>query len=374
MFSTSALKQRWWMHRDQKLVFVPSRDAPHIKKHPNAFSVRRCFQSSLYMTDSTENEHDSFICCPGSHEWRDAEGWDSTPDRHHVSVPHTDQRVVDGISKLVIRAGEMILWDSRLAHMGGYINQARNKTTGLRVQTLRLEPIDPHDFDGITGALRRDGVCLVKNVADEDDMTRIKEQLRQDISHIYDIPLVDDWSKYPKECYGRPNKGGGSWGPIACGKAAWDARLLPKRVRIFQHLLDIDEPEDMVVSLDSVHWSTEHPRLSFMASFSPRASRTDEAYKRKCVSQAYGLTRTTHWANIGDISIYNYGSERNRIPQQRYESVSRKWRGHGSLVYAPDDVRKTYVKQLAFKLNTIASAATTDEATALLDPCVSRWL
>ncbi len=61
--------------------------------------------------------------------------------------------------------------------MGGYINQAR-KTAGLHVQTLRLEPIDPHDFDGITGALHRDGACLVKNVTDEDDMTRIKEQLR----------------------------------------------------------------------------------------------------------------------------------------------------------------------------------------------------
>jgi hypothetical protein len=374
MLSSTALKQRWWLHRDQKLAYDNARDICHIKMHPNAFSVEKCYQSSLYMMDSIEEEHDGFICCPGSHLWDDTEGWESSGDRHHVSVPYTDQRVVENISKLVVYAGEMILWDSRLAHMGGYVGQARKKATGLLVKMLRLDPIEPDDFHGIRRSLNRDGVCLVKSVADADDMHHTKEQLRRDISDIYNLPIASEWNAYPQECYGRPNKGGGAWGPIACGKAAWDARLLPKRVKIFQELLDLPNIEDMVVSIDSVHWSVEHPRLSFMASFSPKSTRTDEAYKRKCIAHAYGLARTTHWANIGDISTFNYGSERNSIPQKRYESISKSWKGYGSMVVAPDDVRHTYVKQLAKKLNTVAVGMTTDEATALLDPSVSAWL
>jgi len=374
MLSSSALKQRWWLHRDQKLSYNPVRDANHISVHPNAFSMEKCYQSSLYMIDSTEEEQDGFICCPGSHLWNDADGWESSADRHHVSVPYDDPRVVEHISKLIVYAGEMIIWDSRLAHMGGFVGQARNKSTGLFVKMLRLDPVEPDDFNGIRRSLNRNGVCLVKGVADTDEMHNIKEQLRHDISSVYDLPLASAWNAYPKECYGRPNKGGGSWGPIACGKAAWDARLLPKRVKIFQELLDLPNYEDMVVSLDSVHWSVEHPRLSFMASFSPRDTRSDAAYKRKCVAQAYGLARTTHWANIGDISKFNYGSERNSIPQKRYESISKNWKGYGSLVVAPYDVRKVYVKQLAKKLNDMADAITVDEATAMLEPSVSSWL
>lgn len=374
MLSSTALKQRWWLHRDQKLAYDPVRDAPHIAAHPNAFSVEKCYQSSLYMMDSTDEEQDGFICCPGSHVWDDDVGWESSADRHHVSVPYTDPRVAECISKLIVYAGEMIVWDSRLAHMGGYLGQPRKKTNGLSVDMLRLDPIEPDDFNGIRRALNRDGVCVVKGVADQDDMRNIKRQLCRDISDMYDLPIASEWNLYPAECYGRPNKGGGSWGPVACGKAAWDARLLPRRVKIFQELLDLPSVDDMVVSLDSVHWSVEHPRLSFMASFAPRTARSDEAYKRKCVAQASGLVRTTHWAHIGDVSKFNYGSERNAIPQRRYESISRRWKGYGSLAHAPDDVRKVYVKQLSKKFYAVAAGLSVDEATAMLDPSVSKWL
>ena len=121
MFSSTDLKQRWWMHRDQKLAYDPVRDAEHVRAHPNAFSVTRCYQSSLYLTDSVDEGDDGFVCCPGSHAWPDGDGWENSRDRHHVSVPPDDPRVVRAVSKLVVRRGEMIVWDSRLAHMGGYL-------------------------------------------------------------------------------------------------------------------------------------------------------------------------------------------------------------------------------------------------------------
>jgi hypothetical protein len=344
------------MHRDQKLSYDPVRDAPHVKKHPNAFSMERCYQSSLYMTDSTRGTDDGFVCCPGSHLWDDTPDWISAPDRHHVAVPQTDPRVSLSLSKLIVYAGEMIMWDSRLAHMGGWVK----KETIMR----RLDPLDHDDFQGIQNALDVHGVCVIKDVASKEDMDRITDQLRHDVASIYGLPVAPDWKSYPQACYGRPNKGGGSWGPVACTKAAWDARLLPRRVAIFQSLLGT---EDIVVSLDSVHWSVDHPRLSFMASFAPRATRSLEAYRRKCVSQAYGLTRTTHWANLGDISMFNYGGERNNLPQRRFESVSKDWKGYGSRACAPDTVRRTYVKQVAKVVSTMSGED-------LLDEDVSRWL
>lgn len=363
------------MHRDQKLAYDPVRDAEHVRAHPNAFGMSRCYQSSLYLTDCVDEGDDGFVCCPGSHEWPDADGWENTRDRHHVSVPHDDPRVVRAISKLIVRRGEMIVWDSRLAHMGAYLRPPRSLAPsrpkrGLDVRSLRLDVFDPSDVEGARAALDRDGVCLVK-IAKEEEMHRIEGFLCADLSRAYDLPLLDEWNAYPPRVYGRPNKGGGSWGPVACGRAAWEARLLPTRVDLFRALLGTD---DVVVSIDSVHWSAERNRLCFMASFCDRKDRSDEAYKRKCVSQAYGLTRTTHWANTGDVSLFNYGGERNGTPQERFDSVSRKWKGHGAIFPAPERIRKTHVKGLARVVSAEAARMSRDEATALLDPTVSRWL
>tara|TARA_Y100000389_G_scaffold153268_1_gene153450 strand:+ start:485 stop:661 length:177 start_codon:yes stop_codon:yes gene_type:complete len=55
------------------------------------------------------------------------------------------------------------------------------------------------------------------------------------------------------------------------GRAAWEARLLPKRVDLFRALLGVD---DIAVSIDSVHWSAERNRLCFTASFRDRKDRT----------------------------------------------------------------------------------------------------
>ena len=371
MLNSNALRQRWWMHRDQKVRYDADRDAAHVRDHPGAFEMKRCYQSSLYLTDCEGEEDDAFICCPGSHAWEDGDGWISSGDGHHVSVPHADPRVRAAISKLVVKRGEMILWDSRLAHMGGYVAKSSSRSSGgMPVKMLRLRPFEPAETEGARAALEKDGVCLVR-VASEEEMTRLETLLCEDVSRIYDLPAAAAWNEYPERVYGRREKGGGSWGAIACGRAAWEARLLPERVRVFRDLLGTD---DIVVSVDSVHWNDRRARLSFMASFCPRTSRSEEAFKRKCVAQAYGLARTTHWAALGDVSKFNYGGEHNKVPQTRYESVSRRWRGHGAVSAPPPDIRKVYVKRLPREIYSRANAMTVEEAEALLDPCVSRWL
>lgn len=371
MFRSTGLKQRWWLHRDQKIKHIPQRDTMHIQKHPNAFAMSICYQSSLYLTDCEKEEEDSFICCPGSHLWEDGDGWENSSERHHVSVPYTDTRVKESVSKLIVKTGEMIIWDSRIAHMGGYLDKISSRAKGILVKMVRLDVKEPEDMDSIKASLNKDGVCIVK-IADVETVKHIKALLCEDISNIYNLPMLDEWNKYPSTVYGRANKGGGSWGPIACGRAAWEARLLPQRIKVFQSLLGMT---DIVVSIDSVHWNIEnHTRLSFMASFCPRNIRSNEAYKRKCISQAYGLTRTTHWANVGDISKFNYGSEHNRMPQERYEAISKNWKGHGSNVYAPEELRNTYVKQIANIIAQKANQMTIEEVSSLLDPSVSQWL
>jgi hypothetical protein len=355
-FSKTHLKQRWWMHRDQKI---------------NDRKNERSYQSSLYLTQSTKASEDGFICCIGSHLWSDGEGWEVSADRNHVSVPSDDKRIPDAIIKIIVQPGQMIVWDSRIAHMGGFTSKISNSSSMIKVPMVQLTPLESTDDSGIRERIQKDGVCLVNNIACETEMSMIREQLRLDIADVYDIPLCDDWTKYPVECYGRANKGGGSWGPIACTKAAWLARLLPKRIQVFQGLLRCT---DIVVSIDSVHWSIEHPRLSFMASFCPRELRSDEAYKRKVLSQAYGLTRTTHWANNGDISIFNYGGERNSAPQKRFESVSLKWNGYGSNNINNSTIRNVYVKQLSKAIEKEALTMSMVEVNDFLIPEVSRWL
>jgi len=373
--SKSDMKTRWWMHRDQKIEKDVARDKAHLKAHPNAFDMERCYQSSVYFTDSVNLEDDAFICCPGSHNWLDEMGWESSGDRHHVSVPESDPRVKEAVRKLIVKKGEMIVWDSRLAHMGGYLTNcsatSKSKNTAFMIQMLRLDPIEWQDASVIKHKLETEGVVLIKDIATASDMDAFREQLRDDIANIYGLEPKKDWKSYPDEIYGRTSKGGGSWGAVCCSRAVWEARLLPRRVAVFKKLLDA---ENIVVSIDSVHWSVGHPRLSVMASFCAKENRAEYAYKVKCVSQAYGLTRTTHWANNADISGFSYGADRNTKPQERLNAISSEWRGHGcKLPCNLPDISNVSVKGLKAHINKVAQMMTMDEATNLLDFEVSRW-
>jgi hypothetical protein len=358
------------MHRDQKIQKDIIRDKVHLKAHPNAFDMERCYQSSVYYTDSVNLGDDSFICCPGSHNWSDGIDWESSGDRHHVSVPESDPRVKDAVRKLIVKKGEMVVWDSRLAHMGGYLTKYNTKS--ITVEMIRLDPIDWQDSNVIKHKLETDGVVIIKDVATARDMDTFREQLRLDIASIYALEPAKDWKSYPEEIYGRTTRGGGSWGAVCCSRAVWEARLLPRRVAVFKKLLDA---ENIVVSIDSVHWSVGHPRLSVMASFCSKENRTEYAYKVKCVSQAYGLTRTTHWANNADISGFSYGTDRNTKPQERLNDISPVWRGHGSAHLRHDlpDVSKVGVKSLKAHINRVASDMTMNQATGLLVSEVSSW-
>jgi len=372
--TNSEMKSRWWMHRDQKLQVDLTRDRVHLKQCPNAFDVERCYQSSLYLEHSQSLLADSFICCPGSHNWPDAVGWVSSGDRHNVSVPADDPRVRRTVSKLIIKRGEMIVWDSRLAHMGGYLSECKTKRAAstCTVKMLRLDALEYGDTEAIKHALEVDGVALIKDVANADDMAAIKEQLRLDIASIYGVEPKEDWQSYASETYGRTSKGGGSWGAVCCSQAVWKARLLPRRVAVFRAILNTD---DLAVSIDSVHWSVAHTRLAIMASFCAKEDRTALAFKIKCVSQAYGLTRTTHWAAFADVSGFNYGADRDSKPQERLDAISPEWRGFGCVRPCElPDISNVRVRGLKTFIESVAARLTLDEASALLDVEVRRWL
>lgn len=183
------LPSRWWMHRDQKMD-----DA----------SV--CFQSSLYFEDCERESDDSFICCPGSHLWENGVGWETSATRDHVSVPHEDPMVREHARKLIIKKGEMILWNSKLAHMGGYIT----KKGSIPVSMIRLPERAHDDIENIKADLRTSGVTLVKDVADAEEMNEIYAQFCRDVSKIYDIPTSERVFDNPDFVFGRQNKGGGT--------------------------------------------------------------------------------------------------------------------------------------------------------------------
>lgn len=347
------LPSRWWMHRDQKMD-----DA----------SV--CFQSSLYFEDCERESDDSFICCPGSHLWENGVGWETSATRDHVSVPHEDPMVREHARKLIIKKGEMILWNSKLAHMGGYIT----KKGSIPVSMIRLPERAHDDIENIKADLRTSGVTLVKDVADAEEMNEIYAQFCRDVSKIYDIPTSERVFDNPDFVFGRQNKGGGAWGPISCAKAAWDARLLPKRIEIFKKLLDCD---DLCVGIDSMHINNKHKRFCSMASFSPKHARSESALKRKCLGQALGIIRTTHWAHRGNYSKFGFGTDRNRKPQERFERISKSWIGHGCVKVPErivDTIRDAYVKTHSQALTKMADSLTLTEAASMVTDEVLSFL
>lgn len=344
---------RWWMHRDQKMD-----------------DSTRCYQSSVYFEDCVRECDDSFICCPGSHMWENGPDWVTSANRDHVSVPHEDPKVREHLCKLVIKKGEMIIWNSKLAHMGGYIT----KSKVIPVSMKRLAERSHEDIENIKNDLETHGVALVKDVVTSEQMKDIYAQFCRDVSKIYDISASERVFDNPDFVFGRQNKGGGAWAPISCTKAAWDARLLPRRLEIFKKLL---EDDDLCVGIDSLHINNRHNRFCSMASFSPKRERSESALKRKCLAQALGIIRTTHWAHRGNYSKFGFGTDRNRKPQERFERVSKSWRGHGCVKvpeHILESVRAAYVKTHSQVLTKIADSLTLTDAKSMVTEEVLQFL
>ena len=368
-FSNTDLKNRWWLHRDQKMFYDPSRDAPHVKLFPNAFDLKTCFQSSLYFEDSINIEDDSFICCPGSHNWEDGKDWISAHNRHNVSVPYDDDRIKNSICKLIIKKGEMIVWNSKIAHMGGFLK--KKSKNGYPIKMVRLVEHEPNEHEKIKNTLENDGVVLITHVISNEEINSIYKQFCLDISQIYDIDLETDWKKYPDFVFGRENKGGGSWGVISCSKSAWDSRLIEKRVKIFENLLN---SENLCVSIDSLHINKNHNRFSSMASFCDKSFRPNDALIRKAMTQIHGVVRTTHWANMGQFSTMNYGAERNSNPHKRYKMISKNWKGHGCITDKlpfKEILDETYAKRLSHVQYNLCLNQSFEN---MIDPEVLKWL
>lgn len=277
-----------WPHRDQKLTWDPQRDAAHVRRVPNAFSHGEtpCIQSSLYLTDCDTLAHETFAFCPGSHLWPDEPNWTVSGERHQVTVDPKD--IMGRTVKLAAKAGDLVLWYSTTIHWGHPGVSARAKIPLWRKVSMET--------------LRTDGVCIVPLLTPEEVET-LKAQFVEDGNALYrPAEPYTRWDQVPTIGSG---KAGSAAPPLTLSKWAWDARLHPKRVRVFRDLLG---EEDLCVGLDSVHFSPSGGRLCSMASFSPKRERTEAALKRKCVAAAWGRWRMTHWAAHGDLSRFCYGS------------------------------------------------------------------
>ncbi len=362
-----------WLHRDQKVTRDVMRDASHITKYPEVYSLERSYQSSLYFTDCITAEQDAFICVPGSHEWQDGDTWETSSDRHHVGVPVTDPKVKESMIKCIVKRGEMLVWDSRLVHMGGHGKSKRPRTEYIEFKLQRPTVCSFDDTDGIKLALEANGVVLVTGTVTGLELNMIEEHFAEDVASIWNLQVPDHWKNLPDDVFGKANRGGGAWGPICTTRAAWEARLLPNRIKVFENLYGESE---LVCSIDSVHWSKEHGRLSVMAAFSPRRYRDAAALKRKCIAQAYGIARTTHWAHLGQVSNFGYGNERNRKPQERYQSISKTYRGYGCMadIDIHPDIRGCYVKALANAIWKLAETMEVDECLRMLDHHIAIYM
>ena len=362
-------KSQSWLHRDQK-TFDAKRDANHLQRYPNAFKLDRSIQSSVYLTNCDEPEQDSFIYVKSSHNQPDAKDWSATADRHHVGVPISHSLE---LSKAIIRRGEMLIWDSRLVHMGGHARRKRPRGEYYELKMVRPASFKSDDTRGFLSALETDGIALITDIATFDQCDVIEAQFAEDVAKIWNFPKSNTWRELPDAAFGKHGRGGSAWGPICTTRAAWTARLLPNRIKVFEAIYP---GEPLTCSIDSVHWSKRNGRLSVMAAFSPRKYRDDSALKRKCISQAYGLARTTHWAHLGQVTKFGYGNERNKLPQQRYDSVSTDYRGYGCKANVEIDksIRQGAAKAVTYAIWKLADRLDVKTCVNMLDEKIAKWM
>lgn len=361
--SKSVFIKEAWPHRDQKRTYDPQRDASHVKRIPNAFAHgdSLCIQSSLYLTDSDALDNDTFAFCPGSHLWPDEPNWVVSADRHQVTIDAKD--ITTRSVKLAARAGDLVLWYSTTIHWGHPGVSTSFPTRAREVVTLPLyrNAVRADDIDGIRATLDRDGACVVR-LATPEDIECIKTQFVEDANALFtpEVPYAH-WTDVPTIGSG---KGGSAAPTITLCKWAWDAKLHPKRVALFRRLLGED---DICVGLDSVHWNPKGNRLCSMASFSPRRERTDDAFKRKCVTAAWGRWRMTHWAAHGDLSRFCYGSR--FTGPDSFAATDKAWMGWAA---ANDTVLKklsdTGFATARSRIEQLAATLTVEEAAQLIKP------
>jgi hypothetical protein len=97
-----------WLHTDQN----PRREKEFIR-----------VQGILSFTDSMENEGGGFLCIPGFHHKWEEYCKESRPDEEVCPfTTSTDPRE----EKITVRAGSLIIWDSRLPH-ANYPNESKDK-------------------------------------------------------------------------------------------------------------------------------------------------------------------------------------------------------------------------------------------------------
>lgn len=353
-----------WPHRDQKMEYLEERDHAHKRDCPVAFDEPKCIQSSLYLTACNQPENQTFAFCPGSHRWPDMPGWENAINSHRVTVD--SDSIANRAVKVMALEGDLILWYSKTIHWGHPGVSTKPNTKGksgiVSMPMWRVER-NRDDTDGIRECLDMYGACVVPGLIDGAEVLRLKRQFVEDANLIFvpDEPFAD-W-KQVSTC--GTGKGGSATPALTLSKWAWETRLHPARVSLFRRLLGTD---DVCVSLDSVHWSPSGDRLCSMASFSPKHLRSDEAFKMKCVTAAWGKWRMTHWAAHGTLSTFCYGFRTQR--ESNYKAIHPSWRGWAASAAADEIISRingaSSPMRIPALIREIARQLDTDEATALV--------
>lgn len=353
----SRWKAESWFHTDY------NSDADRANAHSNSL------QSALYLT-ATGAKEDSFVFYPGSHKQPLPAGSKRAHLKHRVMVENPQGTPC----KVKTNPGDLVVWYSKVIHAGGFanLNETRKKKTDKEVEMWRVEK-NKADTPGILQALDEHGVCVVP-LATAAEVEALLGQFTADLNDIFrpELPFTS-WTDAPFAGSGR---GGSAIPPMTLSKGAWDAKLLPERVALFRRLLGAD---DICVSLDSVHWHPARGRLAVMASFAPKAQRSEIALKRKAVLAASGIWRTTHWAAFGKPSEFCYGGRFQR--DKHFSCFSREWKAHAAntdsesykAILSPA-LQNLNVSQVPGELQRIAENITLEQAREMVKDEIFKFL
>ena len=109
------------------------------------------------------------------------------------------------------------------------------------------------NFSGIKRELKEEGYCVIKNLADSEEVSEIKKLFRQDLEQI--TPYFDNFWQLPLEDQPTDNSLGlTGLNGIVQGEACWRVRTNSDIQEIFKAILDTPK---LVCSMDSIGFSND---------------------------------------------------------------------------------------------------------------------
>lgn len=306
--------QPWW-HKDRALKVRG--DMPII---PEEVTV---LQGLYYLESEGGADGASLWVVPGSH--RKSINPEKEHCRHNVQLKSLAEHGLAGKQvKLDIPANSLVLFDSRLVHMGGRSKpykkrKASPEDAGIPddvAPVKRLGLVDFRDMDEAAELFSVLGYVVLTGVYSHEERASLRRALLQDVRASCEAAAgVEHISQVtPGMLEGSPVKGMTN-GALCFGSAMWNVRACPRIRAAFAKLAGYGD-ERLCCCLNTVQFCANATdaaigrpgRVAFGITWMPARYRSEEQRLKKLAAAALQVKGTTHWAHYAECGTWVYNT------------------------------------------------------------------